>query len=223
MPSATTKKRARSPEVDGLTSTRQSTSIRIHQNTPLKRRCRGPKDDRIKALQKLRRRIHFRDTAYEPITSRTPQLTTRVHRTAPDPVSSPLQLSPEPAALHSPPALLVGGDGDGPESFNDTPESFSDTPESSHVPLGSGLRTASSKRDNRALFRQTRHLDDHTSAWNGCCNNQATQWKSVTIPQLIPTYLANRASTELLWNRILQERYHNNYALTHAALFIITV
>ena len=47
-----TKKRARSPEGDGLSPARQSTLIRIHQNAPIKRRWRGPKDDRIKAPYK---------------------------------------------------------------------------------------------------------------------------------------------------------------------------
>jgi hypothetical protein len=116
-------------------------------------------------------------------------LNTRVRHTAPAPVESPLQSSPGLAVPHSPPSLPVGGDEGGLESFNDSPVS-------PHVPLGSGLRTASSVRDNRALFRQTRHLDDHTSAWNRRRNNQATQWQSVAIPRLIPLYLANRAATE---------------------------
>jgi hypothetical protein len=70
---------------------------------------------------------------------------------------------------HSPPSLPAEGDKVGPKSFN----GLSSIP---HVPLGSGLRTASGVRDNRALFRQTRHLDDHTSAWNQRHNNQATEW-----------------------------------------------
>ena len=187
-----TKKRPHSPDVDGLSSKHQSVSIRIHQNPPSQRPCRRPRDDRIKALQKLERRrrsVVFQDTAYNPKTARAPQLNTRVHCTGPGPVKSPLQRSPPLAVPHSPPSLPSGGDEDGPERF-------SESPVSSHIPLGSGLRMASSVRDNRALFRQTRHLDNHTSTWNERRNDQAIQWKSVAIPRLMPAYLANRATTE---------------------------
>ena len=189
---SSTKKRARSPEVSGLSSTRQSTSVQIHQNIPSKRRCRGPKDARIKALQKLERKRRsevFQDTAYQPITARAPQLNTRVRRTAPTPVKSPLQRSPGLAVPHSPPSLPAESDEGGSETFNGSPVS----PRVSPAP---GLRTPSSVRDNRALFRQTHHLDDHTSAWNQRRNNQAAHWTSVAIPRLMPIYLANRAATK---------------------------
>ena len=188
MPS--TKKRARSPEVDGLPSKRQSWSNRIYQNPPLKKRWRGPKYDRLKALEKIERKRRcpvFQAPAYIPNTTRAPQPST-----GPAPVKSPLQRCPKPAVPSSPPSLPAGGDEDGSEGF-------SDSPVSSHVPLGSNLRTASGYRDNRALLRQLRHLDDHTdhtSAWNKRRNNQAIQWKSVAIPRLMPTYLANRVATE---------------------------
>src|SRR5258706_334776 len=190
MPS--TKKRLRSPDVDGLSSMRQSVSIRTHQSAPAKRRSRGPKDNRIKALEKLKRRHRyqvFQGTADNPNTACDSQLNTRVHRMAPASVDSPLQRSPGPAVPYSPPSLPEGG-------YEDEPWSFNDSPVSSHVILGSDLRAASGVRDNRALFHQTKHLDDHTSAWTGRRNNQATQWKSVTIPQLMPTYLANHAVTK---------------------------
>ena len=97
---------------------------------------------------------------------------------------------------HSPPSLPVGGDESEPEGFNDSTVS-------SDVPLGSGLPTASQYRNNRALFCQikhiddeTKHVDDHTSAWNKRRNNQATQWNTVAIPRLMPIYLANHAATE---------------------------
>jgi len=134
MPS--TKKRARSPEIDGPLSTRQSTSVQIHQNAPSKRRYRGPKYDRIKALQKLerkRRAVTFQDTSYNPVIARAHPLNTSVCHTAPAPVESPLQSSPGP---DSPPSLPAEGDEGGPEGFNDSPVSH-------HVPLGPGLRTAS--------------------------------------------------------------------------------
>jgi len=70
---------------------------------------------------------------------------TRVRRTAPSPVESPLQSGPGLAVPHSPPLLPAEGDEGAPESLNDTPAS-------SHVLLGSGLRTASSVRDNHASF-----------------------------------------------------------------------
>ena len=187
-----TKKRARSPEVDAPSSKRQSWSNRIYQNAPVKRRWRGPKDDPIKALQKLERRRcwdSFQDTVYQPNTTRPPQLNTHAHFTGPAAVKSPLQRSPGPAVWHSPPSLPAGGNEDGPESSNNYPVS-------SHVPLRSGLRTASSVRDDRALSRQTQHLNGHTPAWNERRNNQAIQWKSVTIPQLMLAYLANRAGME---------------------------
>jgi hypothetical protein len=172
---SSTKKCTRSPEVDGLLSTGQDTYVQIHQNAPPKRRWRGPKDNRIKALRKLeckRRSAVFRDTDYQPIITPALQLNACVRRTAPAPVKSPLQRSPEP---HSPPSPLAEGDEGGLENFNDSPL----VP---HVPLSSGLRTASSVRDNRALFHQTYHLDNHTSAWNQRRDNQATQWTSVAIP-----------------------------------------
>ena len=188
-----TKKRARSSEVDLLSSASQSTSIPTYQNRLVQSRCRGPIDDRIKVVRKLNRsrrcEIAFQNTAYKPNTAHTPQTNTRTHRTVPAPVTSPLQLSPGLAVPHSPPSLPVGGEEYGPETFNGSPVS-------SHVPLGSGLPTASSGRDNRALFRETQHPVDHKSAWTKRRHNQATQWRSIAIPRLMPTYLANRAATE---------------------------
>jgi len=103
--------------------------------------------------------------------------------------------------LHSPPLLPAEGDKGGLEGFNDSPMS-------SHILLGPDLSTASSIQDNRALFHQTHHLNDHTPAWNQCRDNQATQWESVAIPRLIPIYLANcvamksgRSSPLLMPNR----------------------
>src|SRR5258706_9582036 len=190
MPS--TKKHPRSPDVDGLLSTRQSVLIRTHQNAPVKRCSRGPKDNCIKALEKLKCRHRyqvFQGIANNPNTACDSQLNTRVHHMAPASVNSPLQRSPGPAVLYSPPSLPEGG-------YEDEPGSFNDSPVSSHVIVGSDLHVVSGVQDNHALFHQTKHLDDHTSAWTGCHNNQATQWKSVTIPQLMPTYLANRAVTK---------------------------
>jgi len=188
-----TKKRARSPDVDRLSSTRQSTSIPIHQNRLVKTRWRGPHDDRIRALKKLERsrrcEVAYQDPAYTSNTAHAPQINAHVHRTAPAHATSPLQHSPGPAVPHSPPSLPEGGDEYGLESFNDSPVS-------SHVPLGSGLRMASNVRDNRARFHQTKHPGDHTSAWTKRRHSQATQWRSIAIPQLMPTYLANRAATE---------------------------
>jgi hypothetical protein len=188
-----TKKRARSPEVDHPSSASQSTSLPTHQNRLVKRRWRGPDDDRIKALQKLERRrrckVAFQNTTYEPNTAHAPQINTRIHHTAATPVTSPLQRSPGPAVPHSPLSLPTGGDEYDPESFNGSPVF-------SHVPLGSGLRTASSGRDNRARFRQTKPPDDHKSAWTKRRHSQAAQWRSIAIPRLMPTYLANRAATE---------------------------
>ena len=140
MPS--TKKRARSPEVDGPLSTCQSTSVRIYQHVaPKKRYCRGPKDDCIKALRKLERKHRcevFHDYAYKPIIARAHQLNTRVRHTAPGPLESPPQSSPGLVVPHSLPSLLV-------EDYDGGPESFNISPISPHVPSGSGLhmRTAS--------------------------------------------------------------------------------
>ena len=188
-----TKKCARSPEVDRLSSTRQSTLVQIHEKRLVKRRWRGPKDDRLKALEKLNRsrrhEVFSYYTADRPNTTRAPQINAGVHHTAPAPVTSPLQRSPGPAVPHSPPPLPVGGDEGESEGFNDCPVS-------PNVPLGSGLPTVSWCRDTRAPLRQTKHLDEHTSAWNKRRNSQATQWNTVSIPRLMPTYLANRAATE---------------------------
>ncbi len=171
---------------------RHSTSSQTYQDAPLKKRWRGSKYDRLKALEKIERKRRskvFRYTPYIPNTIHVPQLSTHAHRTGPSPVKTRLQRGPGPAVPHEPPSLPAGSIQDGPKSTNDSPVS-------SHVPLASGSRTASSMRDNRALLRRTQHLDDHTSAWNRRRNNQAVQWKSVTIPQLIPSYLANRAATQ---------------------------
>ena len=183
-----TKKRARSPEINLLSSTSQSTSIPVNQNRLVKRRWRGPDDDRIKALQKLERsrrcKVAFQDTSYQL------QIDTRVHNTVPVPLPSPLQDNPGPAALHSAPLLPAGGEDNGLEFFNDSPVS-------SHVPMvGSGLLTASSGKNNRARSRRIQHPEDHTSAWTKRRHSQAAQWRLIAIPRLIPTYLANRAATE---------------------------
>src|SRR5882757_1400021 len=184
-----TKKRPRSPEVDELPTTCQSTSIRTHQSALVRRRWRGPKDDRIKALQKFKRRHRyevFRGTAEDPNLARASQPNTRVHYMPPASVDSSVQRSPSPAVPLSPPA---GGYEDEQVSFNDSPV-FSD------VPLASGLRAVSGVQDNHALLHQTKHLDHHTSSWNDRRNSQARQWKSVTIPRLMHPYLANRAATK---------------------------
>jgi hypothetical protein len=187
---SSTKKCVRSPEVSGPLSTGQDASVQIHQNTLPKRRWQGPKDDRLKALRKLerkRRSTVFRDTDYQLIITGAPQLNARVRHTAPAPAESPLQRSPGLAAPHSPPSLPAEGEEGGLESFNDSPV----VP---HLPLSPGLHTTSSVQDNRALFHQTYHLNNHTSAWNQRCDNQATEWTSVAIPRLMPIYLANRAA-----------------------------
>jgi hypothetical protein len=183
-----TKKRARSPEVDRLSSIRQITSTSIHQNRLVKSRWRGPYDDRIKALQKLERsrrcEVAFQNPACTSNTAHALQVNTRVHRTAPAHATSPLQHSPGPAVPHSPPSLPAGGEEYGLEGFNHSPVS-------SHVPLGSGC-----VRDNRARFRQTKRVGDHTTSWTKRRHSQATQWRSIAIPRLMPTYLANRAATK---------------------------
>ena len=188
-----TKKRARSPEVALLSSTSQSTSISTRKNRLVRSRWRGPDDDRIKALKKVERsrrcEVAFQNMDYEPNTAHAPQINTRTHRTVPAPITSPLQRSPGPVVPHSPPSLPAGGDEYGLEGFNGSPVS-------SPVPLGSGLLTASSGRDNHALFRQNQHPDDHKSAWTKRRHSQATEWRSIAIPRLVPTYLANRAATE---------------------------
>jgi hypothetical protein len=170
----------------------QGTSVQIHQNPPPKRCCRGLKDDHIKALRKIEHKCCsavFYNTDYDPIITHAPQLNTCACCTAPAPVKSPLQGSPGLAVPHSPPLLPAEGDEGGLENFNGSPV----VP---HVLLSSGLHTVSSVQDNCALFHSTHHLDDHTSAWNQCCNKQATQWMSVAIPQLMLIYLANHVVTE---------------------------
>src|SRR5258706_9755250 len=52
MPS--TKKCLHSPDIDGLLSTCQSVLIQTHQSALVKRHSRGPKDNCIKALEKLK-------------------------------------------------------------------------------------------------------------------------------------------------------------------------
>ena len=173
MPS--TKKRARSPEGSGPSSTRQKTSNSNYQEPrPKKRRWRKPKDERIKALQKAeskRRSTVYWPSSYQLPTASDRELDTRAHRTAPAPVES----SPEPVVPHSPPLLPEGGDEYDHDIFNGSPVP-------SHIPIGSGLRTTSRRPENRSLLRQTRHLDNHTSAWKRRRDKQAMEWKSVAIP-----------------------------------------
>jgi len=159
MPS--TKKHARSPEVDRLASTRQSMPVQFHQNAPPKRHCQGLKDDHIKALRKLECKHCsevFQDTAFQSIIACAPHLNAHVHHTAPAPVKSPLQRSPGLAVPHSPSSLPVEGDEGRLKSHG--------SPVLPHVPLGSSLHMLSSVRDNHAHSRQTHCLDDHTPAWN---------------------------------------------------------
>ena len=190
MPS--TKKRAHSPEDDRHPSKRRCPPVQAHQNPPLKRtRWRGPKDDRIKALRKLERKRHSKIchyTANTPIIAPAHQPSTLVHHTTPATGETPFQGSPGLEVPHSPPSL--------PEVDYSGLEDLNNSPASPRVPSGSDLCMAPSVRNNSALLRQTKHLDDHTPAWNQRRNNQATQWRSVAIPQLIPIYLANRATTE---------------------------
>ena len=155
----------------------------------MKRRWRGPKDDRIKALQTFKRRHRYevvQGIAENPNPARVSQPITRGHRMTPPSVDSPLQCSPCPTVPRSPPA----GD------YENEQVSFDDSLVSSDVPLESGLQAASGGRNNRALLRQTKHLDDETSAWNERRNSQATQWKLVAIPRLMLPYLANRVATK---------------------------
>lgn len=188
-----TRKRQRSPEVDESLSASQSTSVQIHQDAPpKKRRWRGLKDHRYKSLRKLESKRSSQvllDTSSKPITTPGHQIDTHVRHAAPASVEYPLQHNARLSAPHSPCSLPEEGDNGGLEIFNGSPVS-------PHVPFGSDLCAAPIARDNRALFRQTRHLDDHTPAWNQRRNKQATQWQSVVIPQLIPIYLTNRAVTK---------------------------
>src|SRR5258706_7709751 len=121
-----TKKRARSPEADELSSARQSPSIQIHQNRLVKRRWRGPPDNRIKALEKLERgrrcEVVYQNPTHKPNPPHAPQIN------APPPVTSPLRCSPGPTVPHSPPLQPEGGAEYDPEGFN-----FSTSPVSSHV------------------------------------------------------------------------------------------
>jgi hypothetical protein len=167
-------------------------SVQIHQNALPKRCWQGLKDNHLKALQKLEHKCCstvFRDTNYQPIITVAPQLNACVCRTAPAPAKSPLQCSPGLAVLHSPPSPPTEGEEGRLENFNDSPV----VP---HLLLLPGLCNMSSVQDNCALFHQTYHLDNHTSAWNQHCDNQATQWTSVGIPQLMPIYLANHVAME---------------------------
>ena len=182
MPS--TKKRARSPEADVRPSTGQSTSVQIYQSVPPKKtRWRGPKDDRLKALDKLYRKRRYATSpcAGKPVTARARQLDTPVRRTAP---AFPLQ-SPALAVPHSPPSLPAAGDEGGPKSSNGPPVS-------PRVLLPSGLGTAPRVQDN-TLFRRTHHLDNYTPAQNQRHNNRATQQQPVSIP---PINLAHYVAME---------------------------
>ena len=211
MPS--TKKRARTPEGNGPSSTRRKRTSNNYQDPRVKkRRWRGPKDDRIRALQKAesrRRSTVYWPTKYQQPTANDRQLNTCAHHTAPAPVKPPLQHSPAPAVPHRPPSLPEEGDEYEQEIFNNSPVS-------SHIPIGSGLRTTSCRQENRALLHQTQHLDNHTSAWKGRRDNQAMQWKSVAIPRIMPSYLANRAATES--GRLLPPKPNHQCQCTKTAL-----
>ena len=187
MPS--TKKRARSSEGGGPSSTRRKRSNNNYQDPRSKKmRWRGPKDDPIWALQEAE--SWRRSTVYWPTNRKHPtasdrRLSTHAHRTAPAPVQSPRQHSSEPSVPHSPQSLSAGG-----EEYEQVV--FNDSPISSDIPIATNSRL----RESRALLRQTRHRENHTSAWKRRRDKQAMEWKSVAIPRIMPTYLANRAATE---------------------------
>ena len=186
---SSTKKRGHSPEVGRPFSSHHRTSFHIQQHAPpKKRRCRGLKDDRLKAIRNLECR--HRAQVFEDIDCTI--IAHSTHHVATAPFESPLQ-SPgravPPPVPHSPPSVPAEDEDGGLEIFNDPPASPHDAP-------ASGLYTASGIQDNQAFFWQTRHLDDHIPVWNQRWNKQATQWQSVAIPRLIPIYLANRAATE---------------------------
>jgi hypothetical protein len=121
---SSTKKCVHSPEVSGPLSTGQDASVQIHQNALPKRHWQGPKDNCLKALQKLEHKrcsTVFWDTNYQLIITVAPQLNAHVCCTAPAPAKSPLQCSPGLAVLHSPPLPPTEGEEGGLENFNDSP------------------------------------------------------------------------------------------------------
>ena len=109
----------------------------------------------------------------------------------------PTVKSPEP---HQHSALLAIPDNPLSPPTNDyvgVDEYFNNTPVCPDTGSQSDSHTApGALRNNHTHLYQMSHLDRNSSAWNIRRNNQATQWKSVVIPQLVMVYLANRAETE---------------------------
>ena len=190
MPS--TKKRPQLPTNDGPPRKRPKTITQAQVVSPKKRR-RGPKDDRIVALQKwssIRRSNIFKCKpgllgAVQPTRSTTTGVGRAIAMVDPGPQSP--NLSP---ISRSPPSPPINDDSIVFDESNNTPGS----PDG---PSRTGSEAPPSNfRNNRTHLRQTNHLDAAAPTWNTRRNNQATQWKSVVIPRLIPVYLAYRAETK---------------------------
>ena len=188
MPS--TKKRPQSPTNDEppherpkTTTQAQTQAQTVPPKTP-KRRSRGPKDQRLVALKKLnamRRSNIFKSKprqtdAVQPTTTTTTGVGHAI-ATAQSPNLSPI-------LSRSPPSLPINEDSFAFDESNNTPGS----------PGGASRTTPPSNIRNNLC--QTNHPDAAASTWNTRRNSQATQWKSVVIPQLIPVYLANHAETK---------------------------
>jgi len=191
MPS--TKKRPQSPTIDEPPQKRSKRTTQAQIVSP-KRRKRGSKDQRLYDLQKLectRRLAVFTSRPSElstaqPIRSTTAGIGRAIATTADPRPRSPNRRSPSPVTLHSPPPIFINDDSFVFDGSNNTPGA---SRTGSQTPPGD-------IRNNRTTLRQTNHLDAVTPTWNTRRSNQATQWKSVIIPKLIPVYLANRAKTK---------------------------
>ena len=155
---------------------------------PPRKRSRGAKDDQIIALEKLESR---RRCPIFGATSIVQSTTGAIRATVPTVESQQLHQHSTSLAVPdnplSPPTNdCIGVDQD----FDNTPV----RPDMGSQP--SSHRAAGVLRNNDTLLHQTYHLGHTSLAWNTRRNNQATQWKSVVIPQLVTVYLANRAETE---------------------------
>ena len=158
---------------------------------PPRRRRRGPKDDPIFELEKIAKRRRY------PILSTVPRQLDTLYSIQPTTsLIVPIVESHQPHQ-HIVSIAVPDRPSPPPNDYIGVDEYFNNTPVRPDTEAQSGSFTAANMlRNNGTHFHQTSHLDRPSSTWNIRRNNQATQWRSVVIPQLIAVYLANRAQTE---------------------------
>lgn len=181
-------KRPHSPVAGG----KQKRRRRNATGRPPKWQSRGAKDERLDEIMKIRRKSRYEIYADVPPS----RASTIVGRQETADVARARANSRTLRPSRSPSSSSLPDNGDPMASSNDVfvPVITSNTPKSGSRPPS--RPSSSLRRNNRAALRQTYHLDAIHSLSETRRNNQARQWQDVVIPQIIPAFLKNRATTE---------------------------